>query len=431
MPQSPDSVLSLVFQAPLIPKPAPMTQTVQQNAPNLRFPEFEDAWKTRTLGDYFTFKNGVNADKAAYGRGRKFINVLDIISDTPITSDTIIGSVDISDNEFTKNEVRYGDILFQRSSETREEVGQSNVYLDQETTATFGGFVIRGRPIAEINPEYFHNLLKTSRVRKDMTSRSGGSTRYNVGQESLSAVSVTIASTLTEQKKIADFLSAVDKKIAQLSRKRILLENYKKGCMQKLLSQKISFKSDDGSHYPDWEEKRLGEVFTERSERGTPDAELLSVTLNRGVVKASEVDRATSASADRSNYKTVKIGDIAYNSMRMWQGASGHSQFEGIVSPAYTVAVPIHGQVSAFWSYYFKLTKVIHIFERYSQGLTSDTWNLKFPALSKIKLPVPDPDEQRKIAEFLSAIDRKIDLVGQELSHARAFKQGLLQQMFV
>ena len=153
-----------------------MTQPETQNVPTLRFPEFDGDWESKTLGEFFTFKNGVNADKSAYGTGRKFINVLDIISEAPITSDNIIGSVEISDREFEKNEVRYGDILFQRSSETREEVGQSNVYVDHENTATFGGFVIRGRPGTTIEPEYFHNLLKTWRVRKDMTARSGGST---------------------------------------------------------------------------------------------------------------------------------------------------------------------------------------------------------------------------------------------------------------
>lgn len=408
-----------------------MTKVDQHYVPQLRFPEFDGPWTEKRLGDFFTFKNGVNADKSAYGKGRKFINVLDIIADQHITSDSILGSVEISDKEFEKNEVRYGDILFQRSSETREEVGQSNVYLDRERSATFGGFVIRGRPIAELHPEFFNVLLKTSRVRRDMTSRSGGSTRYNVGQESLSAVQIILPIALPEQRKIATFLGAVDSKIAQLARKKELLEDYKKGCMQKLFTQEVRFKDVQGNDFPDWEKRRLGEVFCERSERGTPDAELLSVTLNRGVVLASDVDRASPASADRSNYKIVKVGDIAYNSMRMWQGASGCSQYSGIVSPAYTVATPIASQNPQFWAYYFKLTRVIHIFERYSQGLTSDTWNLKFPAFSRVKLPIPHPDEQQKIAEFLSSLDAKIDIVSQELDHARMFQKGLIQKMFV
>jgi type I restriction enzyme S subunit len=239
------------------------------------------------------------------------------------------------------------------------------------------------------------------------------------------------APTLLEQRKIASFLGAIDEKIAHLSRKKALLEDYKKGCMQQLFSQKIRFKHNECDAFPDWAEKRLEEVFTERSERNNANFELLSVTLNRGVVRAADIDRATSASADRSNYKTVMAGDLAYNSMRMWQGASGSSSLNGIVSPAYTVLIPHSGQISGFWAYYFKLTAVIHIFERYSQGLTSDTWNLKFPALSKIKLSVPHPTEQLKISDFLTAIDRKIELVAKEHRQAETFKRGLLQQMIV
>ncbi len=237
-----------------------MMQTPEQNIPVLRFPEFSGEWNQDALGSYYTFKNGVNADKAAYGSGYKFINVLDIISDIPITSDRIIGTVDISEQEFKKNEVCYGDILFQRSSETREEVGQSNVYVDAKETATFGGFVIRGKPQKEQDPKFFHYLLKTAKVRQDMTSRSGGSTRYNVGQESLSLVSVNVPPTVSEQIKIAKCFNAIDEKIIQLSRKKELLEEYKKSCMQQIFSQTIRFRDDNGNPYPDWKEKRLEDI---------------------------------------------------------------------------------------------------------------------------------------------------------------------------
>jgi len=234
-----------------------------------------------------------------------------------------------------------------------------------------------------------------------------------------------------EQKKIADYLSAVDTRIEQLEKKKVLIELFKKGLMQKLFSQEIRFKDQKGEEYPEWEEQRLRTVFSERNETGNSEIEMLSVTISNGVVRARDLDRRDTSPEDKSKYKKVVIGDIPYNSMRMWQGASGVSYFNGIVSPAYTVIVPKNGQISKFWGYYFKLTKVLHIFQRHSQGLTSDTWNLKFRALSGIKLLVSTEEEQQKIADFLSSIDRKIKLLNDQIDKTREFKRGLLQQMFV
>src|SRR5690606_31586394 len=159
-----------------------------KNVPILRFPGVEGEWFELRLSELMSFKNGVNAAKEHYGSGHKFINVLDIIENEFITNDNIIGEVNISKSMFINNIVDYGDILFQRSSETREEVGQSNVYLDKNMPATFGGFVIRGKKIKDYNPLFLNFLLKTSVARKEITSKSGGSTRYNIGQETLSNI---------------------------------------------------------------------------------------------------------------------------------------------------------------------------------------------------------------------------------------------------
>ena len=132
-----------------------------KKVPALRFIEFKGSLNLKYLGEILDFKNGINAEKSQYGSGKKFINVLDIINDAPIYHDSIIGSVEITAKKFEKNNVKYGDVLFQRSSEIREEAGQSNIYLDNSQEATFGGFVIRGRPKVNFNPIYFNYLLKT------------------------------------------------------------------------------------------------------------------------------------------------------------------------------------------------------------------------------------------------------------------------------
>src|SRR5690606_17878745 len=194
-----------------------------------------------------------------YGSGTKFINVLDIINNpNGITYDSIIGSVQVFQKDIDKNLVNYGDVVFQRSSETREEVGQSNVYLSKEPVV-FGGFVIRGSARVPYDPLFMNGLLKTDKVRDQITQLSGGSTRFNIGQDSLNKVSVFLPSK-EEQTKIASFLSAVDEKISQLTQKHALLSQYKQGMMQKLFSQQIRFKADDGSEFGEWVKKTIGEI---------------------------------------------------------------------------------------------------------------------------------------------------------------------------
>ena len=159
-----------------------------------------------------------------------------------------------------------------------------------------------------------------------------------------------------------------------------------------------------------WEQRKLGDCFAERVE-SMPDGELISVTINDGIKKFSELGRHDNSNDDKSKYKKVCIGDIAYNSMRMWQGASGYSPYEGIVSPAYTVLSPNSGINSKCLAYQFKLPEMIHTFQINSQGITSDNWNLKYPALSEIEIFVSrNEKEQAKIAEYFEWLDRLITL---------------------
>ncbi|KNC90587.1 restriction endonuclease subunit S [Trabulsiella odontotermitis] len=397
--------------------------------PKLRFKGFSKNWYSNKLENIFSFKNGLNASKEMYGNGIKFINVLDIINNDKITFDTIQESVQATDEQISSYQVKQGDILFQRSSETREEVGQANVYADTNPVL-FGGFVIRGRPLVKLNSAFINYQLKTDILRKDLTQRSGGSTRYNIGQESLGKVTAFFPE-LEEQNKIADFLSSIDKKIALLNKQYVLLNLYKKGAMQKIFCQEIFFKDDKEDKFSQWSELVLGNVFEQRTERAFGDEELLSISINGGIQKFDETVRKNNSSYDKSNYLRVYCGDIAYNSMRMWQGASGVSSFDGIVSPAYTVLKGNSKHSSIFFSYMFKTDKMIFEFQKHSQGLTSDTWNLKYAQLKTIKVKVPCLQEQLKISHFLSSIDHKLTLKKEELDKLKIWKQGLLQQMFV
>ncbi|WP_185796779.1 restriction endonuclease subunit S [Paragemmobacter straminiformis] len=340
-------------------------------------------------------------------------------------------TVHISEKLTDRDVLQENDLLFVRSNGNKALIGRCLHIGRMQAVASFSGFTIRGRRTSKsVDSIFGGRLFRGPKFRRYLDEMGGGTNISNLSQAILSDFTVALP-TLPEQQKIASFLGAVDGKISGLRRKEAALTRFKAGLMQKLFSQKIRFTREDGSAFPDWEEKRLGAVFVERAQRGDILAELLSVTMNKGVVRAAEIDRTDGASADLSNYKSVRAGDIAYNSMRMWQGASGVSKYNGIVSPAYTVIYATSPQVMDFWGYYFKLPSVIFLFERSSQGLTSDTWNLKYPALASIRLAVPCIDEQRKIADAILAIDDKIAAVRSQTSRMEAFKKGLLQQMFV
>lgn len=193
---------------------------------------------------------------------------------------------------------------------------------------------------------------------------------------------------------------------------------------------KVRFREFAGDDANAWELHRLGECFNERTTR-SDNGELISVTINTGVVKSKELDRKDNSSKSKSNYKVVEIGDIAYNSMRMWQGASGYSSYKGIVSPAYTVLIPKESMYAKFFASYFKRKDIIWLFRVNSQGLTSDTWNLKYPAFSRISIRVPSFEEQKRISTIFERLDSLITLHQRELESLKTLKKNLLQQMFV
>lgn len=184
--------------------------------------------------------------------------------------------------------------------------------------------------------------------------------------------------------------------------------------------------------YP-WEQRKLGEIFNERKEKSeNSNEQLLSVTINDGVVKSDTLDRKSNASKDRSNYKIVNPSDIAYNSMRMWQGALGVSSYHGIVSPAYTViSVRNVGKDNPyFYKYSFKRSKSLNVFRKHSQGLTPDTWNLKYPLFKQIKYQVPLLIEQEKIGQLFQSLDKTITLHEEQHRQLERLKKALLQKMF-
>ena len=205
------------------------------NVPPLRFPEFTKEWEEHALAEYLDFKNGLNPDVKRIGRGLPFISVMDILADGTINYDSIRGKVEATEREIENFSVEKGDILFQRSSETLEDVGRANVYMDNRT-AVYGGFVIRGRKIGDYNPLFFKYLLSTPLARKRTCRMGAGAQHFNIGQDGLSKISLCFP-LMEEQNKIARLLSLIDERIATQNKIIDKLQSLIKGlrvcCMQR------------------------------------------------------------------------------------------------------------------------------------------------------------------------------------------------------
>ncbi|MTU39126.1 restriction endonuclease subunit S [Parabacteroides merdae] len=205
------------------------------NVPHLRFPEFTEEWEEHALAEYLDFKNGLNPDVKRIGRGLPFISVMDILADGTINYDSIRGKVEATEREIENFSVEKGDILFQRSSETLEDVGRANVYMDNRT-AVYGGFVIRGRKIGDYNPLFFKYLLSTPLARKRTCRMGAGAQHFNIGQDGLSKISLCFP-LMEEQNKIARLLSLIDERIVTQNKIIDKLQSLIKGlrvcCMQR------------------------------------------------------------------------------------------------------------------------------------------------------------------------------------------------------
>ena len=216
------------------------------NVPHLRFPEFSGEWEIYPLTDFMSFKNGMNPDAKRFGRGTKFISVMDILNNQFICYDNIRASVEVVDGDIETYGVNYGDILFQRSSETLEDVGQANVYLDSKP-AVFGGFVIRGKSKSNYYPMFFRYLLASPTARKKIIVKGAGAQHFNIGQDGLSKVCLNIPS-IQEQEKIAKLFECIDTRIATQNK---IIEDLKK------LKSAISLKM---LHSDSWEQFKIQDI---------------------------------------------------------------------------------------------------------------------------------------------------------------------------
>ena len=366
------------------------------NVPHLRFPEFTEEWEEHALAEYLDFKNGLNPDVKRIGRGLPFISVMDILADGTINYDSIRGKVEATEREIENFSVEKGDILFQRSSETLEDVGRANVYMDNRT-AVYGGFVIRGRKIGDYNPLFFKYLLSTPLARKRTCRMGAGAQHFNIGQDGLSKISLCFP-LMEEQNKIARLLSLIDERIVTQNKIIDKLQSLIKGIAQNVAR----------NNKPNI---RLSECL-----------ECSSSTLQESDVCKNgtyPVYGANGIVGYLDNYNTEKE---AVYIIKDGSGVGTVSYVTGKCSATGTLNT-LQAKEGYSLQYLYYMLKVFN-FEPYKTSMAIP--HIYFKDYGKAKIFCPSYTEQLKYARLLSAIDNKLSAEQSILTDLSLQKQYLL-----
>ncbi len=386
-------------------------QKEKQLVPQLRFPEFSVNWE---------IKNIKNIAKVVGGG-------------TPSTTNNKYWNGDI--NWFTPTEIKFdivseslrkiSDLGLQKSSATllpkdtillttRATIGE--VAIAQEECTTNQGF--QSLVVNKNNSNQFvFDLIKV--YRKQLYKRANGSTFKEVSKKEIEKIEVLIPS-LPEQQKIANFLTAVDNRIQTLEKKKALLEQYKKGIMQQIFKQQLRFKDENGNAFPEWKNKKLGEVLD--YEQPT-----------KYIVKSVEYDNSYKTPVltagktfilgytDEKNNLFTNTPVIIFDDFTM---ANQYVDFDFKVKSSAMKILKNNSNISNL-GFVYSAIQVI----KYPKG--DEHKRFWISEYSKIKIPFPCLEEQTKIANFLSSINKNIGLVNTKIEHTKSYKKGLLQQMFV
>ena len=304
------------------------------------------------------------------------------------------------------------------ASEDYGDIGKTIEIVNLDLKKTLAGLhTFLARPMGNsISIGFMGNLLKSWKVRKQVMTVAQGSKVLGLSKTNLSKIKLSLP-TKPEQQKIAAFLTAVDTKIEQLSKKQELLGEYKKGAMQQIFSQEIRFKSDDGGDFPDWEEKKLGDV----SIRGVSNISANQLEDNNGDYKIY------GATGHLKNIDFYTEEDCYVAIVKDGAGAGRIMLLESKTSVLGTLAI-IKAKQGNDINFLYWLIRTIN-FRKYIVGSTIP--HIYYRDYQAENLKIPSLSEQTKIANFLSSIDSKIEQVGKQLDESKQFKKALLQQMFV
>ncbi|MBK8608899.1 MAG: restriction endonuclease subunit S [Chitinophagaceae bacterium] len=381
-------------------------------APKLRFKEFNESWKSVKLGDIGSTNGGLTySPNDVVEDENKGVLVLR-------SSNVQDGMISFHDNVYVncsiteKDLVRENDILLCVRNGSKNLIGKSLLIKKEHVGFAFGAFMAIYR--SDSNQFIFH-FFKSAKFYKQVHEHLGATINQITGK-SLNSFKLLIPA-LPEQKKIASFLSAVDEKTQLFTRKKELLEQYKKGVMQQLFSGNLRFKDDNGNAFPKWEEKRICEISEKKSSNIAANA----IAENIGDYKiygATGFLKKVDFYREEEPYISIVKDGAGVGRTLLCDAKTSVLGTLDIIKPIVSVDL------------YFLYSLLNSIdFVKYTKGSTIPHIYYKDYSTEKIQLPYFE--EQKKIANYLSIIDNKIEIVNKQITQTQTFKKGLLQQMFV
>lgn len=372
-------------------------------------------WKRYTFGDIYTERKEPGDENLPL----LMVSIHSGVSDGEVDAAELPKQVKRIEDKSQYKKAVSGDLVFNMMRAWQGAIGAVR------TTGMVSPAYIVAEPNDKAYPLFMDYYSRTPQMINQIDRQSYGVTdfRKRLYWDSFAPISCTLPP-IEEQQKIAAILTTQDK-VIELKEKRLAeKQRQKKYLMQQLLTGKKRLPGFNGA----WKTDCLGKLFFERKETNCENIEMLAITGTQGIIPRKELDLKDNSSEDKSKYLRVCVGDIGYNTMRMWQGVSAYSNYEGIVSPAYTILKPSSSINAKYFAYLFKMSEIVFLFYRFSQGLVDDTRNLKYENFKKIKVCYPpDMKEQTAIAEVLSAADREIDLLQQDIEQEKQKKKALMQ----
>ncbi|WBM74821.1 restriction endonuclease subunit S [Saprospira grandis] len=409
--------------------------------PKLRFPQFDGDWEEVTFNAAYQFKKTNSFSRAMlnshhgvvknihYGDiHTKFSALLDISKEKLPFVKTSIDLSKIGADNYCQNQ----DLAIADASENYDDIGKATEICNIGNTKVLSGLhTFLARPNKKLIASGFGGIfMQSESIRYQIKIEAQGTKVLGISTKRLGSIQLHLPS-LAEQEKIADFFSTLDAYLGQKKQRLALLQEYKRGMMQQLFSGQKRFQPDAGGEFPAWEWVAAKNIFKNHSNKNhNGELPIVAVTQDQGVVLRDSLEKTIHTSqASVQSYKIVEPGDFVI-SLRSFQGGLEHSDVKGICSPAYTILKPKVAIDSNFFKHYFKKERFIRRLSSAVIGIR-DGKQISYSAFSAIKIPLPSIAEQKKIAEFLEAIDDRIKLVEQSVAQLESWKKGLLQELLV